>query len=269
MTAFHELHRGSDPLVLPNAWDYASAAALVAAGFPAIGTTSLGVAAAHGLRDGAGEARAETLALVRRLTRLPCLFTVDIEAGFGDGPAAVADLAGELAAAGAVGINLEDGRLDGSLAPVDAQVELIAAVKARVPGMFVNARTDTHWLAGARGPELAGTLARIEAYAVAGADGVFVPGLVDEHEIAAVVGAVEVPVNVLYLPGRQTVRRLADLGVRRVSCGSLLFRAAVGATVAAARAVAAGEPTPAGLPSYADIQQLIVDPRCTLGGWSG
>jgi 2-methylisocitrate lyase-like PEP mutase family enzyme len=190
MAAFAALHRAGSPLVLPNAWDQASAAALIAAGFPAVGTTSLGVAAAAGMPDGTGVTRGPTLALTRLLGRLPCLLTVDLEGGFSDDPAEVTTLAAEVAAAGAVGINLEDGRDNSRLAPVAGHCELIAAVKARVPGLFVNARTDTYWLGGS-GARLEEALARAVAYRAAGADGVFVPGLNAEADIAAVVAAVE------------------------------------------------------------------------------
>jgi len=261
---FRALHRTGAPLVLPNAWDFASAAALIDAGFTAIGTTSLGVAAAHGLPDGHGAARAETLALTRRLARLPCLLTVDVEAGFSEDPDEVVSFVADIAAAGAVGVNLEDGRADGTLAAVDRQRDLIAAVKARVPELFLNARTDTHWLTGE--PDLADTLARVEAYRDAGADGVFVPGLADENDIRAVVSTVDVPVNVLCQPGRYTVRQLADLGVRRVSCGSLLFRAALMAAVGTARAVAGDEPVPAGVPSYTETTDLIARFSCWSAG---
>jgi 2-methylisocitrate lyase-like PEP mutase family enzyme len=257
MTDFYALHHTDRPLLLPNAWDYASAAALFAAGFPAVGTTSLGVAAAHGLPDAQGRARAETLALMRRLAALPGLVTVDIEAGFSAEPDEVARTAVELAAAGAVGINIEDGRSDGTLTPVPRQVALIQAVKERVPELFVNARTDTHWLAGAGAVELDETLARARAYVAAGADGIFVPGLVEEYDIRALVTGTGAPVNVLYLPRVHTVRRLAELGVRRISTGSLLFRAALHAAVRTARAVAEGQAVPGDLPSYADVQRLI------------
>jgi 2-methylisocitrate lyase-like PEP mutase family enzyme len=256
VTDFRSLHVPGAPLLLPNAWDVASAAALAAAGFRAIGTTSLGVAAAHGLPDGRGAGRAETLALVRRLSRLPVLLTVDVEGGFGGGPAAVAELAAELAATGAVGINLEDGRPGTGLAPAAEHAELIAAVKDRVPELFVNARTDTHW---AGSGDVGEAVSRCRAYVTAGADGVFVPGLADDGAVRTVVGAVGVPVNVLLLPG-MTVPRLAGLGVARVSTGSLLFRAALGAAVAAARAVAGGSPGPEGLPGYAEINALAAGP---------
>jgi len=173
MISFRELHAAGDPLVLPNAWDVASAAALVAAGFPAIGTTSLGVAAAHGLPDAAGRARAETAALARRLGSLPCLCTVDVEAGFSEGPADVAELAAELAATGAAGINIEDGR-PGGLADPGRHADLVRAVAETEPGLFVNARVDTYWLGVDATPER--TLRRAERYIAAGADGIFVPG---------------------------------------------------------------------------------------------
>jgi 2-methylisocitrate lyase-like PEP mutase family enzyme len=252
---FAALHRGDSPLLLPNAWDSASAAALAAAGFAAVGTTSLGVAAANGLPDGHGVARAETLALARRLRGLPVPYTVDIEAGFADEPGAVAEFAAEIADAGAAGVNLEDGRADGNLAPVHTQVALIRAVKARVPDLFLNARTDTHWLAPPG--SLAEALNRAAAYLAAGADGIFVPGLADPADIRTAAATIPAPLNVLYLPGRHTVADLAGLGVRRISLGSLLFRAALGAAVETALAVREGRPTPAHVPSYAEVQRLV------------
>lgn len=255
---FRLLHRPGDPLVLPNAWDFASAASLVRAGFRAIGTTSLGVAAAAGLPDARGETRAETYALARRLSRLDCLVTVDIEGGFSDNPGDVARLAFDLASAGAVGVNIEDGRSDGGLTDVARQQELIRAVKRRVPHLFVNARTDTYWLRP-DDPDLDETVARVRAYRDAGADGVFVPGLAAPDDIRRVVAATDAPLNVLFLAGRLTVPALAELGVGRISTGSLLFRAALGATVAAAQAVARGDDAPPGAPSYADVVALVGD----------
>lgn len=145
--AFRALHRAGRPLFLPNAWDRASAAALAARGFPAIGTTSLGVAAAAGLPDAAGATRETTLWLARDLVRLPVLVSVDIEGGFGSTPEDVAELAAGLERLGVAGVNIEDGRPGGAgLTDPAAQCELIAAVKRTAPGLFVNARTDTYWL---------------------------------------------------------------------------------------------------------------------------
>ncbi|MGC4839497.1 isocitrate lyase/PEP mutase family protein [Micromonospora vinacea] len=254
--AFHALHRPGRPLLLPNAWDHASAAALAARGHPAIGTTSLGVAATAGLPDGAAATAAETLALARRLARLPVLLSVDVEAGFSDDPAEVAGYVAELAGLGVVGINLEDGRADGTLADTEATAATVAAVKAAVPELFVNARTDTWWL-GVDDP-LPQTLARARAYRVAGADGIFVPGTVDLATLRVLTERIDAPVNALYQPGGPGLAEFGAAGVARVSTGSLLFRAALGAALAAADAVRDGEPTTlAGLPSYAEVQTLV------------
>jgi len=252
-SAFAALHRPGEPFLLPNAWDVASAALLVDAGFRAVGTTSLGVAASAGLPDAAGATRTQTLELARRMVQLPALVTVDIEAGFSDDPGQVAELVAELHDYGVVGINIEDGRGD-TLAPVAAQTRLIAAVRAAAPGVYVNARTDTYWLRPHR--TLAETVTRLAAYRDAGADGVFVPGLSVGSEIEAVVRAAGLPVNVL---ADRPLAELANLGVARVSCGSLLYRRALGEAVATARALADGGAPPTGAPSYPEIASLVAD----------
>ncbi|WP_262286491.1 isocitrate lyase/phosphoenolpyruvate mutase family protein [Micromonospora sp. MA102] len=252
--AFRDLHRPGRPLLLPNAWDHASAAALAASGHPAVGTTSLGVAAAAGKPDGTGATRDDTLDLARRLRDLPVLLTVDIEDGFSADPVAVAGYVGELAALGVVGVNLEDGRPDGSLAPVDLAAARIAAVKAAVPEVFVNARTDAWWLDV---PDaLPAALERAAAYRAAGADGLFAPGAPDDT-VGSLVTEVGLPLNVLHRPGGPDLATLGRLGVARVSTGSLLFRAALGAALHLADAVGAGRD--AGLPAapdYAWVQAL-------------
>ncbi|MET0425625.1 MAG: isocitrate lyase/phosphoenolpyruvate mutase family protein [Actinoplanes sp.] len=245
MTSFHDLHRPGDPLLLPNAWDVASAHALEAAGFAAVGTTSLGVTAAAGLPDGCGAGRDETLDLVRRV-KIQVPLTVDIENGFGTTPDEVAAFAATLHEAGAAGINLEDGRPDGTLTPIDAQAAVITAIRRRVPDLFVNARTDTHWQ---RIPAPGETLKRAEAYRSAGAHGVFVPGLTDEAEIRTLS---VFNLNVLLRDG-MTVAKLAALGVARISTGSMLFRAALAAAVRTASEIAVGGPAPTDLPTYAEV----------------
>uniref|UniRef100_A0AAU3H2T3 Isocitrate lyase/phosphoenolpyruvate mutase family protein n=1 Tax=Streptomyces sp. NBC_01401 TaxID=2903854 RepID=A0AAU3H2T3_9ACTN len=250
MTSFHALHHTGTPLLLPNAWDHASAAALAARGFPAIGTTSLAVAAAAGLPDGAGVTEEETLRLAQLLGDRGFLLSVDAEGGFSDDPAKVAELAVRLAAAGAVGINLEDGRGDGTLSPVPVHAAKIAAVKAAVPDLFVNARTDTHWLRTQQDE----TTARLDAYSRAGADGVFVPGLSDPAGISALVRFLDVPLNILYSPSGPGMAELGALGVRRVSLGSLLYRAALGAAVGAADDIRAGRPVTGRVAKYAEVQ---------------
>ncbi|KOX03002.1 isocitrate lyase/PEP mutase family protein [Streptomyces sp. NRRL B-3648] len=241
-------HRPGEPLLLPNAWDHASAAALAARGFRAVATTSLAVAAAVGLPDGEAATREHTVRLALTLGSEPYFLSVDAEDGFSDDPDEVAGLARELWAAGAVGINLEDG-----LAPAGRHAAKIAAVKAAAPGLFVNARTDTYWSGDGDEKE---TLRRLDAYQEAGADGVFVPGLTDPLRIATLVRHTAVPLNVLYTPTGPTVGHLAGLGVRRISLGSLLYRRALGAALDAMADIAAGR-TPAGTtPSYADVRAL-------------
>jgi 2-methylisocitrate lyase-like PEP mutase family enzyme len=245
---FRALH--DDFLLLPNAWDVASAAALVGAGFPAIGTTSLGVAAGAGLRDGVAVSRTETVALATRLTALPVPVSVDVEGGFSDDPGAVRELGHELAAMGIAGVNLEDGRENRGLADPPHHARLVAAM--RESGLFVNARTDTYWL----DTERDSTLDRVRAYVDAGADGVFVPGMAADAEIEALVAAAGVPVNLLFQPGNLTVGRLRALGVRRVSTGSLLFRAALGAALETVEAVRDGVPLRREVPTVQQIQGL-------------
>ncbi|GAA3470878.1 isocitrate lyase/PEP mutase family protein [Nonomuraea roseola] len=243
---FHDLHRPGDPLLLPNAWDYGSASLLASRGYPAIGTTSLGVAAVHGKPDAAAATRAETLDLVLLVKDLPAYLTVDVENGFSDDPAAVADLVDLLAGLGVAGINLEDGRADGTLRPVGEQTRILEAVAGR--GVFVNARTDTHWLGtGESATE------RIRAYADAGADGVFVPGVADLAEIAELARATALPLNVLYSHSH-SVEELAGAGVARVSTGSLLYRAALQGALAVLEKDAA-------MPAYAEIVGLLPEPR--------
>ncbi|MEU1372400.1 isocitrate lyase/phosphoenolpyruvate mutase family protein [Streptomyces triculaminicus] len=255
LTAFAGLHhQAAAPLLLPNAWDYASAAALAEQGFQAIGTTSLGVAAAAGLPDGTAATAEATVALARRLGRGSFLFTVDAEGGFSDDPLEVAVLARKLYDAGAAGINLEDGRPDGTLAPLELHAAKIAAVKAAVPELFVNARTDTYWL-GHREEE---TAVRLAVYEQAGADGVFVPGLSDPDRIAALTAMLVVPLNILHSPTGPSLTELTALGVRRVSLGSLLYRSALAAAVSTATAIRDGRPEDLTALSYAEVQALAV-----------
>jgi 2-methylisocitrate lyase-like PEP mutase family enzyme len=242
VSAFAALHRPGDPLVLPNAWDHASAAALAEAGFQAVGTTSLGVAAALGLRDGAAETAEATVELAHRLTHLPVPITMDIENGFSHDPAEVAAYVHRLGPV--AGVNLEDQLTD---------ARDFARVLVAVTGhdTFINARVDTYWLGDGGVPA---TLERAKRYVDAGADGIFVPGVKEDAEIAALAEALPVPLNVLFLPGL-TVPRLAELGVARISTGSLLYRVALGEALKAAAGVRDG----AGgfdAPAYAAVDAL-------------
>ncbi|MEU8250408.1 isocitrate lyase/phosphoenolpyruvate mutase family protein [Nonomuraea sp. NPDC048916] len=246
---FRDLHRPGDPLLLPNAWDYGSGAFLAAHGFAAIGTTSLGVAAVHGKPDAAGVTKAETIELARKVMDLGVLVTVDLEGGFSDDPAEVSDLVAELAALGVAGVNLEDGRTDGTLRPVELHQRIIEAALGH--GVFVNARTDTCWL------KTGDTRERVSAYAHA--DGLFVPGLRDLGEVAGVVESTSLPVNVLYQPDGPTLAELAGVGVARVSTGSLLYRASLRGALAAVLAVRDGGTPP--IPTYGEIAAILPQPR--------
>lgn len=249
MTDFAELHSGPLPLLLPNAWDVPSALAFAAAGYPAVGTTSLGVASSHGRPDGDRGTRDANLALARALVRLPVPLSVDSEDGYADDPAEVAAYVTELAALGVAGVNLEDSTA-GRLVDPSAFADRVAAVKAAAPGVFVNARVDTYWFH--QDETVRATLARATAYVEAGADGVFLPGLSDPDTIRAITSGVPVPVNVLPVAGA-SLADLAALGVRRVSTGSLPYRAALATALEAARAIRDRSALPASV-AYADLQ---------------
>jgi 2-methylisocitrate lyase-like PEP mutase family enzyme len=251
-TPFADLHHRTLPLLLPNAWDVPSALALLAAGHPAIGTTSQGVASSLGHPDASRATRQANLALARALVRLPVPVSVDIEDGYDDDPAAVAAYVAELAALGVAGVNLEDSG-EGRLLDPAVHAAKVAAVKERTPAVFVNARVDTYWFHDDE--TVAGTLARATAYVEAGADGVFVPGLSDADAIREIAGALPVPLNVLPVPGL-ALEGLAGLGVRRVSTGSLPYRSALAAAVSAAEAVREGRPLPESVP-YHDLQARL------------
>jgi 2-methylisocitrate lyase-like PEP mutase family enzyme len=254
VATFHDLHHSDAPLVLPNAWDVGSALAFVEAGFPAIGTTSFGVAASLGLPDGGGTTKSATVALAARLSRLPVPITTDIEDGYSDDPTEVAEFVAELADSGIAGINIEDSK-DGQLVDPAMLAAKVAAIKRRTPDMFVNARVDNYWFNEHATVET--VLARAGAYRDAGADGIFVPGMTGPEDIRSITAGIGLPVNVLAHPSL-TVAQLGELGVKRVSSGSLPYRAAVDAAVNVASALRDGKPTPAAT-SYWDMQSRLTD----------
>jgi len=250
MTTFSELHHHDLPLLMPDAWDVPSALALFDAGFSAIGTTSLGVASGLGRPDGSRSTAAANVALAAALTRLPCHVSVDIEDGYADEPDAVADYVADLHVAG---INIEDSTAD-FLIPARTQAAKIAAIKATSPDLFVNARVDTYWLH--QDETIEATLDRARAYVDAGADGIFVPGASDSTALRLLTATIPVPVNVLPIPG-MTLREVAELGIRRVSTGSLPYRAAIQAAVDTAEAVRDNRELPPSTP-YRELQTRLV-----------
>lgn len=233
--ALRALHHADRPVVLPNAWDAASARVFEAAGFPAIATTSAGIAYACGFADGERIPRRTMLAAVERIAGAVAVpVTADLEAGYGAGPAAAARTVELLVATGAVGLNLEDarGRSRRALVPSAAQVARVraareAADRAGVP-VVINARTDVYHFGGAPAEQLAEAVRRGNAYLEAGADSVFVPFVRDAATIAALVHGIRGPVNILAGPGAPPVAELAALGVRRVTVGSGVMRATLG-----------------------------------------
>jgi 2-methylisocitrate lyase-like PEP mutase family enzyme len=255
---FRALHRPGTPIVLPNAWDLASARWLHASGHAAIGTTSLGVAFAAGKRDGGGETAGDTLELARRITGAGITVSVDLEAGFSDDPDRVGRFAERLARLGVVGVNIEDSDASGRLVDPELAAEKVAAVAQAAPGMYLNARTDPFWVESDadEASRHADAVTRARRYLGAGASGIFVPGTLGAATVAALVRDIPAPLNVL-VQGALSVPELARLGVARVSTGSLLFRLSLGAISAAAADLARGEFAPAaGTPTYDEVALL-------------
>lgn len=232
---FASLHRAGQPLLLPNAWDVASAVAIAAAGARAVATTSAGVAWSLGVPD-AGDLGADRAAEVieRIAAAVEVPVSADIEAGYGDSPEAVARTVAAVVRAGAAGVNLEDRRDTGGLYDAAAQADRIAAARSAagdVP-VWINARTDV-FLGGGYPDGVAEALKRAASYAAAGADSLFVPGLTDLGAIAELVAG-PLPVAVMAGPGAPSVAEFASAGVVRVSVGSAIAQAAYGLAARAA-----------------------------------
>ena len=226
--AFLALHAGSG-FVLPNAWDAGSARILEQVGFPAIATTSAGIAWACGVPDGGALDGDTMLAHVGRIVAAVSVpVTADLEAGYGATPAEVGRTVAKVVELGAVGGNLEDAGPRG-LFGIDEAVDRLEAARAAAPrGTFVlNARTDTYF-AGTRGDAFAETVERAARYVEAGADCIFVPGVVDEGTIRRLAAAIPGPLNVVAgLANAIDAPTLFSLGVTRVSLGGSLARAAL------------------------------------------
>lgn len=215
--------------MLPNAWDAGSARILEQVGFPAIATTSAGIAWSCGIPDGGILDRDRMLEHVGRIVAAVSVpVTADLEAGYGDTPDDVGRTVARAVELGAVGGNLEDVRA-GRLIGIDEAVDRLAAARAAAPsGTFVlNARTDTYF-AGSTGDVFAETVKRAVRYVEAGADCVFVPGVVEGATIRRLAAAVPGPLNIVAgLANITDAPTLFSLGVTRVSLGGSLARAAL------------------------------------------
>lgn len=231
------LHRGPRALVLCNVWDAGSARWVESLGYPAIATTSGGIAFAHGRADGEQMPWSLMAAAAGEIARAVAVpVTADIESGYAPAPEEVAKNARAIYRAGVAGVNLED-RHPGAaqLEDLDLQREKLRAVRAACPRLVVNARTDAFWPACQTPDPAAAALRRGRAYLAAGADCIFVPFLQDREVIARLVREMGGPVNILAGPGAPPVPELEALGVRRVSVGSGPIRAALATLDRAAR----------------------------------
>lgn len=226
------LHHGGEILLLPNAWDAASARLLESLGFPAIATSSAGIANAAGCADGTMPP-ADMLAAVARIARAVAVpVSADVEDGYV--PTSEIDRFVEpLIATGAVGLNLEDIRRDAdALVPVDEQAARIRAIRSAahrlgVP-LVINARTDVYLRAiGEPADRERHAIDRLNAYREAGADSLFVPGVTDPALIRRLVSSVRGPLNVLGVGESPDLATLTSLGVARVSLGSGPMRLAL------------------------------------------
>lgn len=235
--AFHALHAGPSALLLPNAWDAASARIIESAGAKAIATSSAAVAWAHGFADGHHlpiSKLATTIEEIARVVAAP--ITADAEGGYADDPADVAENIAALIRAGAVGINIEDGR-----EPHELHLRKVAAVRKAAEregvNLFINARTDV-WLKQLVPPEAAMEegLKRGKALRDAGASGLFVPLLIEPAALETVVREVGLPVNAMSRPNLPKLAELERIGVRRLSAATGVAAAAWAAVRAATEA---------------------------------
>jgi 2-methylisocitrate lyase-like PEP mutase family enzyme len=236
---FLALHVPGTPLLMPNPWDAGSARLLAAMGFRALATTSAGFAGTHGRTDG-NVSRDDALAHAATIVEaVDVPVSADLENGFGDDPAGVAETIRLAVATGLAGCSVED--WDPShhelYATSDAAERVAAAAEAAHDGdrrIVLTARADSH-IHGRRDPEdLDDSIARLQAYERAGADVLYAPGVNSVEGIRRIVDAVSRPVNVLAMTDTPPVRRLAELGVARVSTGSGFYWAAMGGLAGAA-----------------------------------
>jgi len=261
------LHKTPPIFVIPNAWDAASARVFEAEGFPAIATTSAGVAAALGFPDGGAVPAREMIEAVSRIARaVKVPVSADIEHAYAETPDAVADVVLRVIAAGAVGINLEDivpGAAD--LEPIALQVDKIHAIikASNTAGVrvVINARTDVFLKAlGPSEARLGVAIDRGKAFLAAGADCVFVPGVRERETISALVRGIGGPINILAVDGTPPIAELEALGVARVSVGSGPMRATLALVRTMARELKSSgtyKTFTASAMAYTDVNELM------------
>jgi 2-methylisocitrate lyase-like PEP mutase family enzyme len=230
LAQFRALHAPGRILVLPNAWDAASARMAQEVGAEAIATSSAAVAWCHGYADQEQMPAGTALAAAREIVRAVTVsVSVDSEAGYSEDPAKVAQHVLALIEAGAAGVNIEDGTSSPELLCTKIRA-IKQAAKSRHADIFINARCDVYLqnlAPDAR--KLEESIRRGKLYAEAGADGLFMPGMSDLAQIRDVVNTIDLPVNILIMKPVRPISALKAAGVRRVSAGALIGRAAYGA----------------------------------------
>lgn len=237
---FRQLHHDAPLLVLPNVWDAASARILEQIGFPAVATTSSGVATTLGYRDGQQISREMLVEVLARITRVvECPVTADIEAGYGDSIHEVLQTVKAVIATGVVGINIEDSR-EKALVDTSYQVELIQALRALATALevpfVINARVDVFLLAeGSPESRFERAVQRANAYLQAGADCIYPIGFLERPTIANLVQAIHGPINIMGGSPALPLPELEQLGVARVSLAGGLMRSVLGHVRAIAR----------------------------------
>lgn len=231
---FHALHAGPEILLLPNAWDAASARIIESVGAKAIATSSAAVAWSHGYTDGHDLPIARLVTTIEEIARVVSIpITADAEGGYAEDPAKAGENIAALIGAGAVGINLEDGRDPPELHLRKIEAARRAAERASVD-LYINARTDVYLKRLAPPDEaVAESIKRGRAMKDAGASGLFVPGVINSQEIKAIAEGVDLPLNVMARPGLPKASELQALGVRRLSAATGVAAAAWAATRAA------------------------------------
>jgi 2-methylisocitrate lyase-like PEP mutase family enzyme len=265
---FRKLHHGPHLLLLPNAWDVASARILEECGHPAIATSSAAVAYSLGYPDGQRISRNEMLEVVGRIARAVRIpVTADLEAGYGTTVKDMAETVKAAIEAGAIGMNLEDvtGDDETSQVAIPLQAEKISAIRETAKSLGVpfvlNARTDIYLMPiGEEPTRFERTIERLRAYRDAGADCLFAPGIYDRDTIAKLVKTVEAPLNILANPACPPLAELEKIGVARVSAGSGLMRAAMGTVQRIGKELLetrSCETMFAGATPYTDLQRMM------------
>ena len=266
---FRKLHHGPKMLVLPNAWDVASACILEECGFPAIATTSAGIAYSLGYPDGQRISRDEMLEVVGHIAHAVSIpVTADLEAGYGTTVKDMTETVKAAIEAGAIGMNLEDvtGDDEGSQVDTALQVEKIRGIVETGASLGVpfvlNARTDVYLMPiGTEATRFERTVERLRAYRDAGATCMFAPGVYDRETIAKLVEALKAPLNILANPACPSLGELEKIGVARLSAGSGVMRAAMGLVQRIGKEILESrslETMFAGATPYIDLKRMMI-----------